>query len=163
MAGINQSRHFINLIVAIAFISFNCTSPKKTSCDTLVASGKGFWISFKNFKSEELTDVKIYNKKNRLSMVEKDIKNPAIQDYVYDNNQNFFIRKPVLLSDTIVVETARVQLQVHTFTNVSEEIKSEGKLIDFCRFSTAVVNDLKLPDVGNNILIIDKKAIGKSF
>lgn len=146
----------LNRILCIFFlVLFSCNMQEANNCNTYVAGGEGFWISFKNFSKKysekDLKHLKIYVKNRNVKYIKEDL-----EDYLYANNYNISISEKILLKDTLTINVKDEIIKIHNFSNLIEEgFDQSHRKIRVCRYCTSTINNKKIEDQGNNIIIVD--------
>lgn len=143
------------ILYIIFFVFFGCNTRETNNCNTYVAGGEGFLISFKNFSKKysekDLNHLRIYVKSKDVKYIKTDL-----EDYLYANNYNIGISEKILLKDTLVVNIKDEIIIIHNFSNKIEEGFDEShRKIKVCRYCTSTINNKKVEDQGNNIIIVD--------
>ncbi|OXG09122.1 hypothetical protein BC749_10360 [Flavobacterium araucananum] len=145
----------LNKVVLIFLILISCNNKDHNNCDSYIAAGEGFWISFKNYSKEysqkDLENLKIQINSKDIKYTKEDLK-----DYLYQNNYNIGVSEKVLLKDTMVISIKSKIIKIYDFTNIVEEgFDQSHNKIRVCRYCKSTVNNQKMEDYGNNIIIID--------
>lgn len=146
----------LNRILCIFFlVLFSCNTQEANNCNTYVAGGEGFWISFKNFSKKysekDLKHLKIYVKNRNVKYIKEDL-----EDYLHANNYNIGISEKILLKDTLIINIKDEIIKIHNFSNLIEEgFDQSHRKIRVCRYCTSTINNKKIEDQGNNIIIVD--------
>lgn len=151
----------LNKIVLIFFILTSCNN--KDNCNSYVAAGEGFWISFKNYSKKysekDLENLKIHINDKDIKYTKEDLK-----DYLYLNNYNIGLSEKVLLKDTIIITIKNENIKIYDFANIVEEgFDQSHNKIRVCRYCKSTMNNQKMEDAGNNIIIIDFEKFKKTF
>jgi hypothetical protein len=146
----------LNRILCIFFlVLFSCNTQEAKNYNAYVAGGEGFWISFKNFSKKysekDLKHLEIYVKNRNVKYVKEDL-----EDYLYANNYNIGISEKILLQDTLIINVKDEIIKIHNFSNLIEEgFDQSHRKISVCRYCTSTINNKKIEDQGNNIIIVD--------
>jgi len=142
----------LNKIVLLFFILISCNN-KDNNCETFVASGEGFMISFKNYSPKDNKKIKIFcNNKKIKWQQEKEIIHP------YSQNYNIVVFGKIFLEDTLRIDIDNKKLKIYDFANIIEEGFDEShRKIKFCRYFKSKINNQETRDEGNNIILIDLK------
>lgn len=137
------------------FVLLSCNTKENNNCNIYVGAGQGVLISFDNnskkYSEKDLQSLKIYinNKNVKYSKWEG-------RSNLYLNNYNISLSEKVLLKDTITVDIKSEIIKIYDFTNITEEgfDKNHNK-IQVCRYSKSTINNQKMEDEGNNIIIVE--------
>lgn len=146
----------LNRIICILFfVLFSCTTKENNNCNKYVAAGEGFWISFANYSKKysekDFKSLRIYIKNRDVKYVKEDL-----GDYMYANNYNIGLSEKILLKDTLVINIKDEIIKIHNFSNIIEEgFDQSHRKIRVCRYCKSTINNQKMKDQGNNILVID--------
>lgn len=146
----------LNRIVSILFfVMLSCNTKEDKNCDKYVAAGNGFWISFANYSKKysekDLQSLKIYVKDRDIKYVREDL-----GDYLYVNNYNIGLSEKILLKDTLMINIKGEIIKIYDFINITEEgFNQSHNKIRVCRYCKSTMNNQKMEDEGNNIIIID--------
>lgn len=146
----------LNRIVSILFfVMLSCNTKEDNNCDKYVAAGDGFWISFANYSKKysekDLQSLKIYVKDRDIKYVREDL-----GDYLYVNNYNIGLSEKILLKDTLMINIKGEIIKIYDFINITEEgFNQSHNKIRVCRYCKSTMNNQKMEDEGNNIIIID--------
>jgi len=143
------------------FVFFSCNTQEISNCNTYVAGGEGFWISFKNFSKKysekDLNNLRIYVKNKDVKYIKENL-----EDYLYANNYNIGISEKIFLEDTIVVNIKSQFIKIYDFANIIEEGYNQShNKVRVCRYSKATINGQKMEDEGNNIITINFENLKK--
>ena len=133
----------------------SCNTKEDNNCDKYVAAGDGFWISFANYSKKysekDLQSLKIYVKDRDIKYVREDL-----GDYLYVNNYNIGLSEKILLKDTLMINIKGEIIKIYDFINITEEgFNQSHNKIRVCRYCKSTMNNQKMEDEGNNIIIID--------
>lgn len=158
-----MNRLKLNRIIVLCFFAlFNCTTKDSNNCDLYVGAGNGILISFKNYSET-------YSKKDfeglKISSNNRDLKYTKweTKDYLYQNSFNIRLPEKVLLKDTIRVNLKSKIIKIYDFTNVIDEGFDESHhKIKVCRYCKSTMNNQKMEDEGNNIIIVDFNKLSKN-
>ena len=146
----------LNRIVSILFfVMLSCNTKEDNNCDKYVAAGDGFWISFANYSKKysekDLQSLKIYVKDRDIKYVREDL-----GDYLYVNNYNIGLSEKILLKDTLMINIKGEIIKIYDFINITEEgFNQSHNKIRVCRYCKSTMNNQKMEEEGNNIIIID--------
>jgi hypothetical protein len=158
-----MNRLKLNRIIVLSFFAlFNCTTKDSKNCDLYVGAGNGILISFKNYSEtysgKDLKHLKIYVKNRSVKYVREDLGN-----YLYANNYNIGLSNKILLKDTITIKIRGEIIKIYDFSNIIEEgFDQSHHKIKVCRYCKSTMNNQKMEDEGNNIIIVDFNKLSKN-
>ncbi|WP_409417005.1 hypothetical protein [Flavobacterium sp. PS2] len=146
----------LNRIICILFfVLLGCNTKENNNCNIYVGAGEGVLISFDNhsrkYSEKDLQSLKILinNKNIRYTKWEGGY-------HLYSNNYNISLSEKVLLKDTIIINIKSDIIKIYDFINITEEgfNESHNKIL-VCRYCKSTMNNQKMEDYGNNIIIVD--------
>ena len=147
-----KQNKFLVLFLSVLFLSLeSCQETtiknyKENDCDSFVASRMGLWIEInsKNFEGNDL-NLQLHRKKIDL----KKVTNKS-------GGVSFFIDDVIKLNDTLKLSYHNKNYEVYNFSNTKEIVTNggNGKKMEICRVSTAIINGKIIKDCRNNILKI---------